>query len=102
MSSEQQSLVKIAQAEDTYDLLNHIAWTDVVKPILLKDKENYSKMLVNHLLGAPLVEGLTKEMLAGRIYGIDNIIAVLEKILSQGEKALKELHTKGINIGQTS
>ena len=91
-------LVAIAKAEDTYDLLNHIAWTDVLKPKLLLEREQYSKALVNHLLGSPLPEGLTKEQLAGRIYGIDFITTRIESVLSRGEKAAAELQYQGISL----
>ena len=83
--------LKIAQAEDTQDLLNHIAWTDVVKPKLLKDKEIWEKTLVAHLLGAPLPEGQTKEQLAGKIYGINYTIEYLENILRTGTRYFEML-----------
>ena len=91
-------LVSIAQAEDTSDLLNHIAWTDVIKPRLRKLSEGYSKMLVNHLLGSTLPPNLTKEQVAGRIYGINEIISTFELVLVQGEKALDAIQLEGISL----
>jgi hypothetical protein len=97
MSTESQ-LIKIAQAEDTYDLLNHIAWTDVLKPRLLQKKETFSKILVDHLLGQPLPVGLTQEQIAGKIYGINEIISTIEATLREGEKALENMKTLGISL----
>jgi hypothetical protein len=96
--TKQANLVKIAQAEDTYDLLNHIAWTDVIRPQLQKQSDDFGKMLVAHLLGSPLPGTLTKEQLAGRIYGINEIISLMEKILTQGKKALETLNAEGLNL----
>ena len=92
------NLVAAAKAEDTFDLLQHIAWTYVLKPKLFIVREQYSKALVSHLLGSPLPEGLTKEQLAGRIYGIDFIIATIESVLTRGEKAVAELNSHGISL----
>jgi len=96
--SNESNLIKVAQAEDTFNLLDHIAWTSVIKPRLLQSKEMYSKILVAHLLGQPLSDGLTKEQIAGKIYGIDFILTVIETILRDGEKALNELSHQGISL----
>ena len=98
MGPTEAKLTKIAQAEDTFNLLEHIAWTDVVKPKLLHKKEALGKQLVDHLLGLPLPDGVTKEMIAGQIYGINEIIAIFELILTSGERAYKELNSKGIHV----
>ena len=96
--SNESKLISVAQAEDTYDLLNHIAWTDVIKPRLHKLTETYSKLLVAHLLGQPLPGTLTKEQLAGRIYGIQEIISTFELVLTQGKRALDELEVAGLSL----
>jgi hypothetical protein len=91
-------LVTIAQAEDTQNLLDHIAWTDVIEPKLIKHKEDLSKMLVNHLLGMPIPENLTKEQLAGQIFGINYIQSLIKGVLQSGERALKILNASGISL----
>jgi len=96
--SQESKLVSIAMAEDTQDLLNHISWTDVIKPRLLLLSEGYSKQLVNHLLGQPLPLNLSKEQLAGKIYGIQQIIYTFEQVLTQGKKALEDLSSLGISL----
>lgn len=98
MSNPTSNLLAAAQAEDTFDLLNHIAWTDVIKPKMTKIRDQYSIALVNHLLGSPLPEGLTKEQLAGKIYGIDYITTVIENILTRGKNALEDLNDRGISL----
>jgi hypothetical protein len=96
--SYESKLVAVAQAEDTWDLSQHIAWTDVIKPRLQKKAENYSKMLVAHLLGQPLPGDLTKEQLAGRIYGIQEIISTFELVLVQGKHALEDIESSGVSL----
>lgn len=105
MPKSNQPFLDAAKAEDTADLLNHIAWTDVIHPALQRERELYTKLLVSSTLGMPVrtasaggpVE-LTKEQLAGKIYGIDFITDLLEKILTKGDKAIAELHAQGIHL----
>ncbi len=92
------TLVAVAQAEDTFDLLNHIAWTDVILPKLSRTRDQYTKAVVNNILGGELPPGVTREQCASRAYGIDYAIQTLESILSRGEKALEELNHKGISL----
>jgi hypothetical protein len=93
MPSNHELRVSAAKAEDTLDLLNHIAWTDAIKPELLRKRDLYAKQLVNSTLGMALPEGTTREMIAGRILGIDEIISLLEKILQAGARAVQVLHS---------
>lgn len=90
--------VSAAKAEDTESLLNHIAWTDVVRPELLRRREMWAKMLVTSTLGTSLPEGTTREMLAGRILGIDDVISLLEKILRDGARAVEMLRTEQYSL----
>jgi hypothetical protein len=94
----QAKLIAVAQAEDTANLLDHIAWTDVILPKLNKLKENYAKILVAHLLGTPLPEGKTKEQYAGLIYGIDAVTNLLSNILRNGKSAFEDLNSQGIHL----
>jgi len=100
MSHDNHSLLTdAAKAEDIFDLLNHIAWTDVLKPKLLSVREQYTKALVNNLLGTPLPkDGPTQEQIAGKIYGIDFMISTIESVLTRGEKAIAELNYQGISL----
>jgi len=92
------TLVAVAQAEDTFDLLHHIAWTDVILPKLQKTRDQYTKALVNNILGGELPPGVTRDQCAARAYGIDYIIQVMETVLTRGEKALEELNHKGVSL----
>lgn len=87
-----------AKAEDTQDLLNHIAWTDVVKPELLRRRDAYAKQLVNATLGQVLPEGQTREMIAGRILGIDDLISLLERILRDGHRAVEQIKYESYSL----
>ena len=96
--SHSNQLIAVAKAEDTYDLLNHIAWTDVVKPELQTVRETFSKQLVAAMLGSPLPIGITKEQLAGKAFGIDYIIRLFESILAKGKVAREDIREIGISL----
>lgn len=98
MTSHQTRLEAVAKAEDTQDLLGHIAWTDVVRPRFQREIEMASKLLVNEALGAPLPGGLTREQVAGRAYGLNWTMTLLEQILKDGKRALDQLNLEGITI----
>lgn len=87
-----------AKAEDTYDLLTHIAWTDTIRPELEKQVKRYHQLLVSEALGSPLPEGLTREKVAGICYGVQWISNFLEKVLQDGKKAVADLQEKGISL----
>ena len=92
--------ISAAKAEDTADLLNHIAWTDAVKPELLRRRDNYARQLVNSTLGMALPEGTTREMIAGRILGIDDTITLLERILRDGARAVELLRMENLTLNK--
>lgn len=97
---------KIASnANDTLDLLHHIAWGEIIQPALLAEKHRLQDLLAGAVLGStPIgVDGkpLTVEQLAGMCFGIDYITRLLRTILQRGEKALKEIEKKGINLTST-
>jgi hypothetical protein len=92
-------------AEETFDLLNHIAWTDRIKPELERTKSALQAQLTRSVLGMPLtvnVNGqtmvVTKEQIAGQIYGIDFITQLFEKILTKGKSALEYLEQSGFHL----
>ena len=91
-------LVAVAKAEDTYDLLEHIAWEKVIKPALDQEIKRMSSLLVSEALGTPLPGGLTREMVAGKCYGVQYISRLFEKILKDGERALVDLQADGLHI----
>ena len=92
----------VAKAEDLNNLLDHIAWQQAVKPVILKKRNDLSTMLVNATLGAASSQNqpYTKEQLAGAIWGIDEMLHIFEKILRDGEKALNELREQGFTLQQ--
>jgi len=98
MNQHERNLVTVAKAEDTYDLLNHIAWTDVVRPRLEQEVKNLSSILVAEALGTPISGGRTREQIAGICYGINYMIHLFEKIMESGERALAELNSLGVAI----
>lgn len=98
MTSNEQKLVAVAKAEDTFDLLDHIAWTGVIKPALDLEFKKYTELLVLEALGNPLPGGLTREQVAGKCYGIQYISSLFEQILKRGEKALQDLQATGLHL----
>lgn len=93
-----------AKAEDVQDLLDHIAWTETIRPDFLQQRESFTKLLVSATLGMPVeirsssgVTALSKEQLAGRIDGIDYVFKYFEKIMARGARAVAELRGQGIS-----
>jgi hypothetical protein len=83
--------LKAAYGEDTMDLLNHLAWTDIVKPRLEEARKTFTDQLVSVTL-RPQAEGSeTKEQIAGKLYGIMYITTIFEKILKEGANAREVL-----------
>jgi hypothetical protein len=105
MKPSQPSFIDAAKAEDLDSLLDHIAWADTVRPALLRTRDALTQQLVDSTLGLPVqtktltgtIE-ITREQLAGKIYGINYIMTLFEKLLSKGEVAAKQLKELGINI----
>lgn len=94
-SATQRAQKSIADADAVSNLINHIAWTDTLQPRMLALRERLVKQLVATVLGRPALEQvsqshavpLTPEALAGRIAGIDHQVDLMEKILSEADKA---------------
>jgi hypothetical protein len=96
------NIESIARAEDTTNLLDHIAWTDTIKPALLKHRAAFESQLVGAVLGNRPVtisgQVVTAEQIAGRIDGITYSIKLLEDILRNGERALEALNAAGLAL----
>ena len=80
------------RADDLEDLLEHIAWANTVEPALAKYKETYHNLLVQSVLGQAVTDRTTglvvsKEMLAGRISGIEWITRYMTNVLNRGKSA---------------
>ena len=99
-------ILAATKGKDLRDWLDHLAWTDVLRPAMEQERSFYQTILVNATLGADpsvkdsngVVHTITKEQLAGRIQGIDYVLTLIERILEKGEKALDELTEMGYNI----
>jgi uncharacterized protein YgfB (UPF0149 family) len=91
-----------AKAADLQNLLEHIAWEEILLPELQKMREAFSKQLVDAVLGVALKtadgDKVSSEQLAGKIFGIDFITDKISKILSQGERALAEIRERGFDL----
>jgi hypothetical protein len=91
-------------ADDLENLLDHIAWTNTVKPALESHRAKFQTLLVQSVLGQQIIDQNTggivsKEMLAGRIEGIDWLDKFLTGVLRRGERALSVLKQEDYRIG---
>lgn len=89
------SEILAVQSLDTEDLLNHIAWTDVIRPEIDKHRRVYSSYLTSAVLGrsipSPSGEPYTPEQLAGIVFGFDFIENLFTQILRKGKTAMEDL-----------
>ena len=78
------------------DLINHYGWTDVLKPLLTKEKAKFAELLVGATLGNNVTfDGVTPvsaAQIAGIIYGINSVVARIETLLRDGARANTELN----------
>jgi hypothetical protein len=84
----------VYDAETVRDLTEHIGWTEIILPRLIKAKENWQHAVNNALLGYKLVANGTEllpHQLAARVYGIEFIIGEIEAVLKKGESAAVRL-----------
>lgn len=86
-----------AKAEDLQDLLDHIAWTDVLQPELLKAKASFTNRLTSAVLQTAPAGEMKAEQLAGVCYGIDILLSTVETVLRRGANAISDLHRLGLN-----
>jgi hypothetical protein len=92
----------VARAEDLQNLLDHIAWTETLKPALLKAKATFEGQLVQATLGNAPTDAhgqvVTVAQLAGRAYGLAFVVELVEDILRRGGRSLDALKSFGVNI----
>lgn len=113
MTTRPQSQEKLweaaARAEDVGDLLNHIGWTETLRPTLVRQREQFTKFLVEATLGRPVQMAtntgpvtMSREQLAGRIYGIDSILDLVETVLTKGARGVAALRDGGVSLSVSS
>lgn len=90
--------LKAAQGMDLQDLLNHIAWTDVIQPQLVEAKSILTKRLVDATLQPQQPNSESREQLAGKLYGIVFMENMLAKILREGAGARETLASQNLFI----
>lgn len=91
-------LETIAKADLTAGFLHEAAWDDVLKPALMKERNNLTTLLVSTVLGKPNPDAPTREQLAGLIYGIDRTIKIFEDVIKKGQVALEQLESQGFHL----
>lgn len=88
-------LESVAAADATAGFLHEIAWDEIVKPALLKERNNLTTILVGAVLGKDPANGLTREQIAGMVYGVDRLIRAFDDIIKRGTTALEQLESQG-------
>jgi hypothetical protein len=83
---------------DLQNLLEHIAWTDILEPELQRRRQLYQDMICKKVLGEPTQNQMSLEQLAGRVAGIDYTLNIIKHVLTKGESALKSLRESGIHL----
>jgi hypothetical protein len=93
---------KVAKAYDLENLLDHIAWEELLKPGLVSERNALITQLVDSALGSPLKNqdgtSVSTEQLAGKLYGINYILDKIERILSEGVSASDKLTAQGLHL----
>jgi hypothetical protein len=87
-----------AQGMDTEDFLEHIAWTDVIKPKFLEAKSILTKRLVASVLEPAQSGGESREQIAGKLWGIDYAIKEIETIVREGRSAKQIMRQHDIDL----
>jgi len=93
-----ETALKAAQGSDTEQFLDHIAWTDVIRPKLADMREVLTKELVGAVLTPSSTAAQNKEQIAGKIHGIDFVIRTIEALVREGRNASKALASQNIAI----
>lgn len=100
MANYTQTVLTAAQGQDTEDFLEHIGWTDVLRPKLLAAKEILTKQLVDLTLSKPDPANENREQIAGKLWGIDWVIKQIETHVSRGRSASAELAKANIYLNE--
>jgi hypothetical protein len=99
MNNIQKLYTQAAQAVDTTDLLDHLAWTEVLEPALKKYRDQISTELYTRILNRTIdPNSPTIEQLAGKVAGIDWVFTLLKRILREGGNAKNVLRELDINV----
>jgi hypothetical protein len=94
----QSKVVDAAMAEDLGDLLDHIAWTDVLRPAIQTTRVALSSRLTASVLGCAPEGERSSQQLAGMLYGLDLVVTSIEKILRKGASAAESLRANGFSL----
>jgi hypothetical protein len=96
-----------AKAADLQDLLHNIAWENVVQPALQAHRTQYQHLLVQSVLGHPVINQQTqtviaKEILAGRVDAIDWLERLITSVLRRGEAAADALRLESLHVNNNT
>jgi len=86
--------IDIRKSEDLLNLLEHVGWTEVLRPQIEAALDRYKRLLPKLVLNTGLAQkiGITKEEVAGRIVAFEFLIETIETVLKKGAKAFQELN----------
>lgn len=98
MPNYQQTVLQAAQGLDAEDFLQHIGWTDALRPKLLTAKDILTKQLVDLTLSKPDPTSESREQIAGKLWGIDWVIKQIEAHVRKGREAEAQLAQANIHL----
>lgn len=89
--NERDALNAAYKGKDTEDFLQHIAWTDVLLPEFARSKKLLTDKLVGSILHPASAVDETREQIAGKLYGIDFAVSLIERTVREGRRAQEAL-----------
>ena len=98
MPTEEELISRVHSADSLADLLEHLGWTDVLRPRMERYMRDIESLVVQAVLGGQIKDTssgalVTKEQLAGQASGIRWLIGVIERIIREGGAASEALST---------
>ena len=90
--------VTAAQGIDTEDFLRHIAWTDVLKPRFEQERQVLTDRLVQSVLKPNDPTAESREQIAGKLWGLDHAVKLIEGTVKKGRLASAELAKSNIAL----
>ena len=99
----QREIDSINRLDKVSSLLDEAGWVEVIETALESRRAYFQNLLVQSVLGKNITDldtngVISKEMLAGRVEGIDWLFKFLTGVLQRGDKARKALSLENYEI----
>jgi hypothetical protein len=94
----QETVYTAAQGIDAEDFLEHIGWTDALRPKLEAAKATLTKQLVDVTLRPADPTAESREQIAGKLWGLDWVVQQIENHVRRGRDARASLAKANIHL----